>query len=61
MQALSIDEMRQFEAEGFFEGLACGLSIGWFAFGIVSPNPLSKLTLVYRAGMAMAMCGIALF
>ena len=60
MQALSIDEMRQSEAEGFFEGLACGLTVGWFLAGIISPDPISKLSLVYGAGMAVAVCGIAL-
>ena len=43
MQAITIDEMKRLDGEGFWGGLACGLSLGLVVASFVSPDPFTKI------------------
>ncbi len=59
MQGITIDEMKRLEGEGFWGGLACGLSAGLVVASFVSPEPFTKIGRRFIIGMAVAVCGAA--
>ena len=59
MQAITIDEMKRLDGEGFWGGLACGLSLGLVVASFVSPDPFTKIGGRFIIGMAIAACGAA--
>ena len=61
MKTLNAMQLRQYDGEGFWDGLICGASAGYIVFALLSPDPLSKLGLARAGVMAVGSCGSAFF